>query len=434
MANDPVYDKPRWRDRFRARFNLFRDKKLEYDPGPYYSPGLSYSADSDSRGSGVRLDRTILTAIYNRLAVDVASCTVEHVRTDLNGSYLETMTSGLNECLTVESNIDQTANDFFIDLALTMFESGVAAVVPVDTDYDIEQRLTTDIRSMRVGTVSEWLPREVLIDVYNDHTGMMENIRLPKTSVALVVNPFYSVMNATGSLLGRIKDKMRQLDQVDEIASSNKMNMIIQLPYVVKSETQRNQAEERRQDLERQLTRSRFGIAYADGTEKIVQLNRPLESNIQPQIEYLTKQLLGELGLTEEILNGTATEEAMLNYYVRTINPVLDAICSEFTRKFLTKTARTQLQTIRYYRAPFAMATAEQIANLADRLTRNEVLSSNEVRGIIGFKPVDDPRADELRNKNLNPSEYELMEPVLTTDEGDGEVSNEEGGEYGEVE
>lgn len=422
----------RIRDRFRARFNLFDKKKVEYDPGPYYSPGMSYSVESDSRGSGVRLDNTILTAIYNRLAVDVAACKVEHVRTDVNGNYLETMSSGLNDCLCVESNIDQTANDFFIDLALTMFENGVAAVVPIDTDYDIEQKITTDIRSMRVGTVAEWLPRDVLVSVYNDHTGMMENIRLQKTSVALVVNPFYSVMNASGSLLSRIKDKMRQLDSVDEQASSNKMNMIIQLPYVVKSDIQRNQAEERRQNLERQLSKSQYGIAYADGTEKIVQLNRPLESNIQPQIEYLTKQLFGELGLTEDIMNGTASEEAMLNYFTRTINPVLDAICAEFIRKLLTKTARTQLQSIRYYRAPFAMATAEQIADLADRLTRNEILSPNEMRSVIGFKPADDPRADELRNRNLNPSEFELTDPVMAN--GEGSISEEEGGQYGEVE
>lgn len=432
-------DKPRFRDRISHAWNAFRSKEV-YDPPVYYYGGpTSYMPNYTGHGhfgGGKIYDKTIIVSIFNRLAIDVSLATIQHVKVDENGWYLETLKTGLNNCLTVEANIDQNSKDFLIDLAFTMFEEGVAAVVPVDTTVDITKSDSFDIKSMRVGRTVGWMPEHVMLDLYNDKTGAVQQITLPKKSVALVTNPFYEVMNASDSTLQRLLLKLRQLDVIDGELAGDKLNMIIQLPYVVKSQTQKNQAEMRRQDIEHQLTESKYGIAYADGTEKIVQLNKSLENNLLPQVEYLTKMLYSQLGLTEEILNGTANEETMLNYQNRTINPILNAICDEFERKFLTKTARTQRQAIKYYREPFALTSSEKIADLADRLTRNEILSPNEMRSVIGFKPVDDDRANELRNRNLNPSEYQLDDPVLADPESeyaDGEYVDEQGGEGGET-
>lgn len=427
-------DKPRFRDRLSHAWNAFRSKDVYDPPLQYYGPPTSYISDFSGRGHGHypyggRADKTIITAIFNRLAVDTSLATIQHVRVDENGWFVDEMDSGLNNCLTVEANIDQNAKDFIIDLAFTMFETGVAAVVPIDTTFDITKQDSYDIRTMRVGNVISWMPEHVSLDVYNDKKGIKEQITLPKRSVALVVNPFYEVMNASDSTLKRLVARLQDLDAVDQNVAGDKLNMVIQLPYVVKSQTQSNQANMRLQAIEDQLTKSRYGIAYADGTEKIVQLNKSLENNLLPQVEYLTKQLYAQLGLTEEIMNGTANEDTMLNYNNRTINPILNAICNEFERKFLTKTARTQRQAIKYYREPFSLTTSEKIADLADRLTRNEILAPNEMRSVIGFKPVDDERANELRNRNLNPSEYQMDDPVMADEETDYSEPSGEGGE-----
>ena len=426
-------DKPRFRDRLSHAWNVFRSKEVYDPPVQYYGPPSSFAPEYYGRrgyGGGKIFDKTIITAIYNRLAVDISLVNIHHARVDENGWFVEEIDSGLNNCLTVEANIDQTSRDFLIDLAFTLFEVGYAPIVPIDTTFDITKKDSFDVKSMRVGRVASWMPEHVAVDVYNEKTGNREQITLPKKSVAIVVNPFYDVMNASDSTLQRLLAKLRALDVVDSDIAQNKLNMIIQLPYVVRSDTQKNQAEMRRQAIEDQLTRSPYGIAYADGTEKIVQLNRSLENNLLPQVEYLTKQLYGQLGLTEEIMNGTADENAMLNYYNRTINPFLNAICDEIERKFLTKTARTQRQAIKYYREPFSLTTSEKIADLADRLTRNEILAPNEMRSVIGFKPVDDERANELRNRNLNPSEYQMDSPVETDSENLPEENpDDEGGE-----
>lgn len=376
-------------------------------------------------------DRTIIASIYDRIATDCSRVSVRHVRVDQNDGYVETINDGLNDIFTLEANVDQTGREFLTDVVMTMLDgNGVAACVPVDVTSRPESPGSFDILTMRVGKVTDWLPRSVKVELYNDMTGNVEQLWLPKGYVGIVVNPFRSVMNEPNSTLAHLTDKLAQIDSINDQISSGKIDLLIQLPYVTKSKTRQEEAEKRVGQIYDQLKDSEYGIAYIDGTEKVIQLNRSLENNILSQVEFLTKQLYSQLGLTQEIMDGTASESAMNNYYNRTINPILDAICDEFERKFLTKTARSQGQAVRYYRDPFGLTTSEQIAEIADKFTRNAILSSNEMRAVIGFKPVDDERANELRNKNLNATDKELETPILATD-GDGEKAEEPKGELG---
>lgn len=425
-------------ERLRHGYNAFRNKdpaenypnllRNQLPTGVYPThPGISViSEQMPRRFTTAGLDRTFATSIYERLATDCSIVMFQHVRVDENDRYIEQVDSGLNNCLRFEANIDQTARAFIEDVVLTFLDGdGVAAVVPVDTTVDPRLTGSFDIQSLRVGTVTQWEPRQVQVMLYNDQTGVREQIWLPKNSVALVVNPFREVMNVPNSTLRRLMEKLALLDAIDAQAGAGKLDLIIQLPYTVKSPTRQDQAERRRRELETQLNDSKYGVAYTDATEKIVQLNRPVENNIMSQVEYLTSMLYSQLGLTQEIMDGSANESTMLNYYSRTINVLLNAIADEFTRKFLTKTARTQGQRIKYFRDPFALTTSEQIAEIADKFTRNEIVAPNEMRSVVGLKPISDERADELRNRNLNPSDNQLMEPVIV----DREVSDRSEGE-----
>lgn len=383
-------------------WNVFRDDN--YLDGIHATGGSGwghYAPPSRTRFSFGN-ERTILSSIYTRLSIDVSGIDIRHVRTDEVGRYLNDMTtSGLQDCLQVDPNLDQGPDQFARDVAMTIFEKGVAAVVPVETDISPLDSGGYDIKQLRVGEIVGWEPQRVRISLYDDRKGERKQITLPKKAVAIIENPLYSVMNEPNSTLQRLKRKLALLDSVDEQTSSGKLDMIIQLPYVVKTETRRQQAEQRRKDLESQLTGSKYGIAYTDGTEKIQQLNRPVENNLLKQIEYLTGLLWSELGLTKEVMDGTADEKAMLNYFNRTVKPIVKAITDEYKRKFLTKTARTQGQSIMFFRDPFALVPMEQIAEISDKFTRNEILSANEIRQGIGFKPSTDPKADQLVNSNM---------------------------------
>ena len=349
-------------------------------------------------------ERSIVTSVYNRIAMDVAAITIKHCRIDKNGRYIEDIKSGLNDCLTVEANIDQTGRSFIQDVVMSMFDEGSVAIVPVDTSFDPRNSSSYDILSMRTGQILEWYPAYVKVRVYNDRTGKKEDLVLPKRSVAIIENPLYSVINEPNSTMQRLIRKLNILDAIDEQSGSGKLDLIIQLPYVIKSEARQQQAEKRRKDIEDQL-KGPYGIAYTDGTEKITQLNRPVENNLMKQIEYLTNQLYGQIGMTPSVLDGTADEKAMLNYNNRTVEPIVSAIVGAMKRSFLSKTARTQGQTIMFFRDPFKLVPINNIADIADKFTRNEILSSNEVRQIVGMRPSDDPKADELRNSNINQSE-----------------------------
>lgn len=362
-------------------------------------------------------ERSIITTVYNKIAVDVAAVNILHARVDANNRFKEPMNSGLNECLTLEANKDQTARSFIQDVVMSMFDEGCIAVVPVDADTNVYDNNSFDVLSMRTAKILEWYPDAVRVRLYNDRTGRREELVMPKSNVAIIENPFYAVMNEPSSTAQRLIRKLALLDNVDEEIGSGKLNMIIQLPYVVKTEARRQQAENRRNDIERQLTDSKFGIAYTDGTEKIIQVGRPLENNILEQVKYLKDELYSQLGLSPNIFNGTADEATMLNYYNSTLEPILSAIVDEFKRKFLTKTARTQGQSIIYVREPFRLVPVSQLADIADKFTRNEILSTNEIRPIVGYKPVDDPAADELRNKNINQSTDNATAPASTSDE-----------------
>lgn len=402
---------------------------LNRDTNDIYRVPYSYGGFiSSSRPDRVRLisgnERTIINAIETRIAVDTASVKVIHARLDENGRFQNTIASGLNSCMTLSANKDQTGRAFFQDLVISMLDEGCVAVVPVDTDVNPEDTDSYEILSMRVGKIVSWFPDHVRVRLYNDRTGRFEEILVQKEKVAIIENPFYSVMNEPNSTLKRLTRKLQLIDAVDEQTGSGKLDLIIQLPYIVKTEQRRQQAEQRRKDIEMQLTGSKYGIAYTDGTEKVIQLNRSLENNLMTQIEYLTSMLYGQLGITEEILKGTADEKMTLNYNNRIIEPILSAITDEFKRKFLTPTARTQRQSVMFFREPFKLVPVNDIAEIADKFTRNAILSSNELRGLIGFKPVDDPKADELRNKNLNETEGEQA-PVVTsrnTDHDDGGI------------
>lgn len=388
---------PTFFERLQHGWNAFRGRDrpgaVTYGEGSYYKP--------DRQRSVGPADRSIVIAIYNRIAVDVASNTIQHVRVDANGRYIAEMPSGLNNCLTLEANIDQTSEAFIRDVVITMLKKGCIAVVPVDTSINPAVSSSYDVRTLRVGEIIQWFPEHVLVRLYNDKTGRKEDIVLPKRTTGIIENPFYEIMNEPNSTLQRLIRKLALLDSVDEQSSSGKLDLIIQLPYVVKSDAKRQQAEQRRKDIEMQLRGSKYGIAYTDGTERITQLNRPIENNLLNQIQFLTTELYAELGITPEILNGTAPEPIMLNYNTRIIEPILSAITGEFKRKFITKTARTQGQSILFRRDPFKLVPIGSIAQIADTFTRNEILTSNELRGIVGFTPVSDGRADMLLNKNM---------------------------------
>ena len=364
----------------------------------------------DHRSYSYGVDKTIAVAIYNRIVTDCASVHIHHVRTDENGLYKEEIPSGLNEILTTEANIDQTGSAFISDLVMSMLDEGYVAGVPIDTSVNPETG-SFDIQSMRTGKIKRWYPERVRIEVYNDRIGKRQEIEMPKRAVAIIENPFYSVMNERNSTLQRLLHKLSLLDSVDEATASGKLDLILQLPYVVKTQTKQKQAEKRLKDIADQLEGSKYGIAYTDGTERITQLNRPLENQLMGQIEYLTSILYGQLGINAEIMNGTASEETMQNYYRRTIDVILKSICEEFERKFLTKTARTQKQAIQFYRDPFSLTPTNQIAEIADKFTRNEIASPNEIRAVVGFKPSADEAANELRNRNLNQSSEAVMNP-----------------------
>lgn len=385
--------------RFKSAWNVFLNRdpthdRWDYGPSYYYRPDRV-------KLTGVS-EQTILNSVLNRIAMDAAAIDINHVRLDENERYLEDIDSGLNYCLSTEANIDQTGRAFRQDAVATMLDKGVIAIVPVDTSYDPNKSGSYDINTLRVGTITEWHPAHVKVNLYNDRTGRKQEVMLPKSNVAVVENPLFAVMNAPNSTLQRLVRKLRILDAIDEQSGSGKLDLIIQLPYVIKTEARRKQAETRRKDIEQQLAGSKYGIAYTDGSEHITQLNRAVENNLMAQIEYLTSMLYSQLGITQSILDGTADEKTMLNYNNRTIEPILSAITDEMKRKFLTKTARSQRQSIAFFRDPFKLVPVDNIAEIADKFTRNEIMTSNEVRQIIGMKPSKDPKADELRNKNLS--------------------------------
>lgn len=391
--------------RFKNAWNAFfnKDPTTGYQ---YYGPGYSYRPDrvGFTRGN----ERSIVTSIYNRIAIDVASINIRHVRVDENGGYLEDMDSGLNNCLALEANIDQSSRAFIQDVVISMLDEGCVAILPVDTDINPEKSGSYDILTMRTAKILEWYPAAIKVRMYNDREGKKEDIIVQKVNTCIIENPFYAVMNEPNSTLQRLIRKLNLLDVIDEQSGSGKLDLIVQLPYIVKSEAQKKQAEARRKDIERQLSESKYGIAYTDGTEHVTQLNRSVENNLMQQIEYLTSMLYSQLGISQAILDKTADEKTMLNYTNQTIEPIVSAITDEMERKFLTKTARTQKQAIKYFREPFKLVPVNDIAEIADKFTRNEIMTSNEMRQIVGLKPSDDPEANELRNKNLNKNAEEV--------------------------
>ena len=366
----------------------------------YYAGGSTYRPDRPrlSRGN----ERSIVTSVYNRIALDASAISVQHVQLDKDGRYLHTRDSGLNTCLTLSANVDQTGRAFMQDAVMSMLDEGVVAIIPVDTDIDPKQSDGYNILSLRTGKILEWFPKDVRVRVYNEQTGEKQDIIVPKKSTAIIENPHYAVMNEPNSTLKRLIRKLILLDAIDEQSGSGKLDLIVQLPYVIKTDARRQQAETRRKDIEDQLSGSKYGIAYTDGTERITQLNRPVENNLMKQIEYLTSELYSQLGITQSILDGSADEKTMLNYYSRTIEPIISAIVDEMKRKFLTKTARSQAQSIVFFRDPFKLVPVNDLAEIADKFTRNEIMTSNEIRQIVGMKPSDDPKADQLINSNLN--------------------------------
>lgn len=392
--------------RLKHAYNAFMNRDPTYKP-----TGSSYSIRPDrprlSRGN----ERSIVTSVFNRIALDVASIDIKHCRLDENGRYVEDIDSGLNNCLDLEANLDQTGRAFIQDVVMSMLDEGCVAIVPVDTTLNPKVTNSYDILSMRTGKILDWYPAHVRVRLYNDQTGDKEDILLPKSQVAVIENPLYAVINEQNSTMQRLIRKLSLLDVTDEQTASGKLDLIIQLPYVVKTDARREQANRRRKEIEEQLTGSKYGIAYTDGTEKVTQLNRSLENNLLKQIEYLTEMVYSQLGITQEVLNGTADEKTMLNYNNRTVEPIVSAIVDEMKRKFLTKTARSQRQTITFFRDPFRLVPVNDIAEIADKFTRNEIMTSNEIRQIVGMKPSDDPKADELINSNISQPD-ETMQPT----------------------
>ena len=413
--------------RLKNAWNAFTNNRDPTHIPQYRDMGMGYVYRPDrirfSRGN----EKTIVTSVYNKIAIDVSAITLKHCRVDKNGRYIEDIKSGLNDCLSIEANIDQTGRSFIQDVVMSMFDEGAVAIVPVDTSIDPIKSSSYDILTMRTGKILEWYPAHVKVQVYNDRTGRKENIVLPKKSVAIVENPLYAVINEPNSTMQRLVRKLNILDAIDEQSGSGKLDLIIQLPYVVKSEARRDQAEKRRKDIENQL-KGPYGIAYTDGTEKITQLNRPVENTLMKQVEYLTNMLYGQLGITPAILDGSAGEAEMLNYYSRTIEPIVSAITDEFKRKFLTKTARSKRQSILFFRDPFALVPLSQIATIGAQLVSSEIMAPNEIRPKIGLKPSQDGRADQLVNRNIAqptdpnmiPPEEEMMEEPDQEDTGLG--------------
>lgn len=412
-------------DRIQHAWNAFMNKDPTYN---YQGVGMGYSYRPDrpklTRGN----ERSIITSIYNKIALDVASIDFVHCRLDADDRYIETIDSGLNNCLTLEANMDQTARAFIQDIVMSMLDEGCVAIVPVDTTINPKDTSSYDIVTMRTGKILAWYPKHVRVQLYNEETGKKEELVLPKKTVGIIENPLYAVINEQNSTMQRLKRKLALLDMVDERNSTGKLDLIIQLPYVIKSDARRQQAENRRKDIEMQLVNSKYGIAYTDGTERITQLNRPVDNNLYTQVESLTSTLFSQLGMTQSVMDGTADEKTMLNYYNRSIAPFVDAIVDELKRKFLSKTARTQKQSIKAFRDPFKLVPVNEIAEIADKFTRNEILSSNEIRQIIGRKPSNDPKADQLVNSNISqPTQDQSMDDEMTEyyDEG-GENQNGE--------
>ena len=410
--------------RLKHAWNAF----LNRDPtGGYRDIGSGYSYRPDrfrlTRGN----ERSIVTSVYNRIALDVAAINIQHVQLDDEGRFLNVVKSGLNDCLSLEANIDQTGRAFIQDIVMSMMDEGCVAIVPVDTDRDPNDTSGYQILSMRVARIRDWYPQHVRIEAYNDRIGRKQEIVVPKDTVAIVENPLYAVINEPNSTMQRLIRKLNLLDAVDEQSSSGKLDLIIQLPYVIKSEARRQQAEQRRKDIEQQLSGSKYGIAYTDGTERITQLNRSVENNLMKQIEYLTSMLYSQLGITQTILDGTADEKTMLNYYNRTVEPIISAIVDEMKRKFLTKTARSQNKSIMFFRDPFKLVPVADLAEISDKFTRNEIATSNEIRQVIGWKPSNDPKADELRNSNLSKPDS-TSDTTTLTDETQSEDTSKVGG------
>lgn len=408
--------------RIRKAWNAF----LSREPTRYYGNGYSYRPDRSRLSIGA--ERTTVTAVYNRIALDVSAISIQHVRLDDNNRYIETIDDGLNQCLTLSANIDQTSRAFVQDIVMSMLDEGCVAICPIEASENFFENSSFDIYSMRTGKIIEWYPDSVRVRIYNDQTGQKEELVYPKRCVAIIENPLYAVVNETNSTVQRLIRKLSLLDAVDEAAGSGKMDLIIQLPYSLKSSLKQEQAERRRQQIEDQLMGSKYGIAYIDGTEHITQLNRSLDNNLLKQIEYLTNMLYSQLGITTSVMDGTANEETMLNYNSRTVEPIVSAIVDEMKRKFLTKAARTQKQSIMFFKDPFKLVPVSQIAEIADKMTRNEIMTSNEIRQIIGMKPSNDPSADELRNKNLSePAENKQPdESALITSKNDADGTNTE--------
>lgn len=409
--------------RLRHAWDVFRNREPTYDLQDT-GPGYSQRPDRPrlTRGN----ERSIVTAIYNRIALDVASINISHCRVDENDRFVEAMKSTLDNCLNLEANLDQTGRAFMQDVVMSMLDEGCVAIVPVETDIDPETG-SYKIFSMRTGKILEWFPEHIRVRVYDEKEGIQKDIKVPKRTTAIVENPLYAVINEPNSTMQRLVRKLNLLDLIDEQSGSGKLDLIIQLPYVIKSPARKKQAEDRRKDIEEQLTGSKYGIAYTDGSERITQLNRPVENNLMKQIEYLTDMLYGQLGISKAILDGTASEQELLNYHTRTVEPIISAIVDEMKRKFLTKTARSQLQTIKFFRDPFKLVPVNNIADIADKFTRNEVMTSNEIRQIIGMKPSDDPKADELRNSNLNHPDEQATEspPGLSSEIDDTNLAEE---------
>ena len=398
--------------RLKHAWNAFVNNR---DPTASYrdiGPGYSYRPDRPrlTRGN----ERSIITSVYNRIALDVAANDIRHVKLDEDDRFSEIIDSGLNNCLALDANIDQTGRAFIQDAVMSMLDEGCVALVPIETTFNPQQTGSFDINTIRTGKILDWYPKHVRVSVYNERSGKREEIVLSKDTIAIIENPLYAVMNEPNSTMQRLIRKLNLLDTIDEQSGSGKLDLIIQLPYVVKTEARRQQAEARRKDIEMQLAGSKYGIAYTDGTEKITQLNRSVDNNLMKQIEYLTSMLYSQLGITQAVLEGTADEKTMLNYYSRTIEPIIAAIVDEMKRKFLTKTARTRHQSIAFFRDPFKLVPVDNIAEIADKFTRNEIMTSNEIRQKIGMKPSKDPKADKLINSNLNqPEENEQPMPPV---------------------
>ena len=399
--------------RLKHAWNVFTANETvgaRWDIGPSYF----YRPDRPifSRGN----ERSIITSVYNRIALDVAAITIQHVRLDDEGRFTSVMNTSLNDCLSLEANLDQTGRAFIQDIVQSMLDEGCVAIVPVDTDIDPDEG-SYKIETMRTGKILEWYPQHVKVRVYNEQTGKKEDVLVSKRTVAIVENPFYAVMNEPNSTMQRLIRKLNILDAIDEQSGTGKLNLIIQLPYVIKTEARRQQAEKRRKDIEEQLSGSKYGVAYTDGTEHVVQLNRPVDNNIMSQIEYLTSMLYSQLGLTQTIMDGSADDKTMLNYLTRTVEPILSAIVDEMKRKFLTKTARSQKQSILFFRDPFKLVPVSEIAEIADKMTRNEIMTSNEIRQKIGMTPSKDPNADKLRNSNLSAPKEESTEQNISKED-----------------